>query len=52
MTVAENPFSGVVPLKNPPLKMYPFTEAVHLREPPLKMLFSRTVAYVNVSENK
>jgi hypothetical protein len=47
MTIVENPFSRVVPLRNPPLKMYLFLGAIPLREPSLKMLFSRTAAYVN-----
>jgi hypothetical protein len=41
MTAAEDPFSGAVPLRNPPL------ETVPLRELPLKMIFLRMVTYVN-----
>jgi hypothetical protein len=32
-----NQFSGVVPLRKPPLKTYPFLEAVSLRESPLEI---------------
>jgi hypothetical protein len=47
MIVAKDPFSGAVPLRNSPLKMYRFLGVIPLIEPSLKMLFSRTIAYVN-----
>jgi hypothetical protein len=47
MTASEDPFSGAVPLRKPPLEIGLFLEAIVLRELSLKMDFQRRSSLQN-----